>query len=48
MSDDDIDFERVVSDPAYRRAVMAFLKAGEAISAETSEGNSDSVDQPRP
>ncbi len=25
MSDDDIDFNRVVSDPAYRRAVIEWL-----------------------
>ena len=44
MLDDDIDFERVVSDPAYRRAVIDFLKAGEDISAETSGDIDESAD----
>ncbi len=52
MSDDDIDFDRVVSDPSYRREVMAFLKTGEATSpAKTGGGDSSSPRgevQPRP
>lgn len=40
MSDDDIDFDRVVADPSYRREVIAFLKLAESILAETATGNS--------
>jgi hypothetical protein len=28
MSDDDIDLDRVISDPAYRRRVIEFLNTG--------------------
>jgi len=36
MSDDeDIDLDRVVSDPSYRRQVMAFLNAGAETDVET-------------
>ena len=48
MSDDEIDLERVVSDPSYRREVIAFLKMVDGATAESSPGFSDSDDQPRP
>lgn len=51
MSDDDIDFDRVVSDPSYRREVIAFLKAGEPTSIETETRNTlvaAGEAQPRP
>jgi len=37
MSDDDIDFERVVSDPAYRRSVIDFLNLGERFAGRAGE-----------
>ncbi len=40
MFDDDIDFDRVVSDPSYRREVIAYLKLAEPVLAETDAGNS--------
>jgi len=43
MSDDDIDFDRVVSDPTYRREVMDFLKSAEATADETERENSASA-----
>lgn len=48
MSDDDIDLERVVSDPDYRREVIAYLKSMEAVSAEAPGASSRPADQPRP
>ncbi len=40
MSDDDIDFDRVVSDPSYRREVIAFLKLAESILDDPGAGKS--------
>lgn len=34
MSHDDIDLDRVIIDPAYRREVIDFLKAAERSAAE--------------
>lgn len=35
MSDDDIDFDRVVSDPAYRRRVIEYLNvSSDAVAGE--------------
>ena len=34
MSDEDIDLERVVTDPQYRREVIEFLNSGKASPAE--------------
>ena len=34
MSDDDIDLDRVVADPDYRRRVMAFLSTAAKIESE--------------
>ena len=48
MSDDDIDLERVVSDPSYRREVIAFLNSVEEASTDGSQGFSEPADQPRP
>lgn len=38
MSDEDIDFDRVISDPSYRRQVMAFLNAEAEADADPAEG----------
>ncbi len=51
MSDDDIDFDRVVSDPSYRREIIAFLKSADEILAELGEDSSAVFGgdaQPRP
>jgi len=48
MSDDDIDLERVVSDPAYRREVIDYLKSAEAASEKTPRRSVQPADQPRP
>lgn len=48
MSDDDIDLDRVIVDPEYRRKVIAFLNAGAAHSlpANTGEEIPSEVEHP--
>jgi hypothetical protein len=41
MSDDDIDLDRVISDPNYRRQVIEFLNGAEV--ADNSEKHSGST-----
>jgi len=48
MSDDDIDLDRVVSDPAYRREVIAYLNSAADDPVQALGAASEPADQPRP